>query len=108
MKKKQTLGTFISKNIIYIAFVIMLIGLSVFTSSFLQMKNLVNVLRQATVVGVLSMGMTFVIIGGGIDLSVGSTMALPALPRLIRLRRLRFHFLWRSRWAVWLVLLLAP
>ena len=76
MKKKQTLGTFISKNIIYIAFVIMLIGLSVFTSSFLQMKNLVNVLRQATVVGVLSMGMTFVIIGGGIDLSVGSTMAL--------------------------------
>ena len=54
----------------------MLIGLSVFTSSFLQMKNLVNVLRQATVVGVLSMGMTFVIIGGGIDLSVGSTMAL--------------------------------
>ena len=76
MKKKQTLGIFISKNIIYIAFVIMLIGLSVFTSSFLQMKNLVNVLRQATVVGVLSMGMTFVIIGGGIDLSVGSTMAL--------------------------------
>ena len=70
MKKKQTLGIFISKNIIYIAFVIMLIGLSVFTSSFLQMKNLVNVLRQATVVGVLSMGMTFVIIGGGIDLSV--------------------------------------
>ena len=58
MKKKQTLGTFISKNIIYIAFVIMLIGLSVFTSSFLQMKNLVNVLRQATVVGVLSMGIT--------------------------------------------------
>ena len=58
MKKKQTLGIFISKNIIYIAFVIMLIGLSVFTSSFLQMKNLVNVLRQATVVGVLSMGIT--------------------------------------------------
>ena len=47
MKKKQTLGTFISKNIIYIAFVIMLIGLSVFTSSFLQMKNLVNVLSSA-------------------------------------------------------------
>lgn len=31
---------------------------------------------------------------------------LPALPRLIRLRRLRFRFLWRSRWAVWLVLLI--
>ena len=109
MKKKQTLGTFISKNIIYIAFVIMLIGLSVFTSSFLQMKNLVNVLRQATVVGVLSMGMTFVIIEAALIFpSVLRWRLLPALPRLIRLRRLRFRFLWRSRWAVWLVLLLAP
>ena len=46
MKKKQTLGTFISKNIIYIAFVIMLIGLSVFRSLFLGIKIVVFVVEE--------------------------------------------------------------
>lgn len=76
MIKKNNAKSFVTKYIIHIAFVIMLLGLSIFTDSFLTSKNLINVLRQATVVGVLSMGMTFVIISGGIDLSVGSTMAL--------------------------------
>ncbi len=76
MKQQNRTKDFILKNIIYIAFVIMLIGLSVFAKAFLTSNNLINVLRQATVVGVLSMGMTYVIISGGIDLSVGSTMAL--------------------------------
>lgn len=67
-----------SNNIIYISFVALLMALSVFTDSFLTTRNLINVLRQATVVGVLSLGMTFVMIAGGIDLSVGSTMALAA------------------------------
>lgn len=76
MRQQNKTKDFILKNIIYIAFVIMLIGLSVFAKAFLTSNNLINVLRQATVVGVLSMGMTYVIISGGIDLSVGSTMAL--------------------------------
>jgi len=76
MKQQNKTKDFILKNIIYIAFVVMLIGLSVFARAFLTSNNLINVLRQATVVGVLSMGMTYVIISGGIDLSVGSTMAL--------------------------------
>ena len=76
MNKQASVKNFLSRNIIYIAFIIMLIGLSVGTDSFLKGTNLINVLRQATVVGVLSMGMTYVIIAGGIDLSVGSTMAL--------------------------------
>jgi len=74
--KNTSLKSFVSKNVIYVAFVIMLIGLSVGTNTFLTAKNLINVLRQATVVGVLAMGMSFVIIAGGIDLSVGSIMAL--------------------------------
>lgn len=76
MKHENKTKDFILKNIIYIAFVIMLLGLSVSARAFLTSNNLINVLRQATVVGVLSMGMTYVIISGGIDLSVGSTMAL--------------------------------
>lgn len=43
---------------------------------FFQPANLLNVSRQSAVVGVLAIGMTFVILTGGIDLSVGATLAL--------------------------------
>lgn len=76
MNNRNSVRDFISRHIIDVAFLIMLIGLAVFTDSFLSVKNLINVLRQATVVGILGMGMSYVIIAGGIDLSVGSTMAL--------------------------------
>jgi ribose transport system permease protein len=47
--------------------------------SFLTTDNMLNVLRQASVVGVLAIGMTFVIATGGIDLSVGSMVAAAAV-----------------------------
>jgi ribose transport system permease protein len=43
---------------------------------FLSVLNLTNILVQGAVMAVVAMGMTFVIIGGGFDLSVGSTVAL--------------------------------
>jgi len=43
---------------------------------FLHWGNLTDVLRQMSVVGVMALGMTFVILTGGIDLSVGSILAL--------------------------------
>jgi ribose/xylose/arabinose/galactoside ABC-type transport system permease subunit len=46
------------------------------TDRFLTPLNLSNVLVQASVITVVAMGMTFVILGGGFDLSVGSTVAL--------------------------------
>ena len=48
-----------------------------FTSdNFFRIDNFLNVLRQASIVGILAVGMTFVILTGGIDLSVGAVMAL--------------------------------
>lgn len=75
MHMKINLG-FLKKNIIYIAFVVMVIGLSIFSDSFLTLTNINNILRQCSMVGILAIGMTYIIIAGGIDLSVGSTMAL--------------------------------
>ncbi len=46
---------------------------------FFHLDNLLNVARQASIVGVLAVGMTFVILTGGIDLSVGSLLALTAV-----------------------------
>jgi ribose transport system permease protein len=50
--------------------------LSVTTDTFLTLRNLLNVMDQITVLGVLAIGMTLVILIGGIDLSVGSILAL--------------------------------
>lgn len=50
--------------------------LSLATDSFLSVRNGLNILDQITVLGIMSVGMTFVILIGGIDLSVGSVLAL--------------------------------
>lgn len=49
--------------------------LSFATRSFLTATNLLNVLRQVAINGILAVGMTFVVLTGGIDLSVGSIVA---------------------------------
>ncbi len=51
-----------------------LMGLA--SDSFFTVSNILNVLRQVSIVGILAVGMTFVILTGGIDLSVGAVMAL--------------------------------
>lgn len=51
-----------------------LMGLA--SDNFFSVNNIMNVLRQVSVVGILAVGMTFVILTGGIDLSVGAVMAL--------------------------------
>src|ERR1017187_1011136 len=43
---------------------------------FLQAGNLTDILRQISLIGIVSLAMTFVILTGGIDLSVGSILAL--------------------------------
>ena len=56
---------------------IVLFIISAFASPyFLKIQNLHNILRQVSYTGIIGLGMTFVIIGGGIDLSVGSMAAL--------------------------------
>jgi ribose transport system permease protein len=52
------------------------VAIALLTPRFLSPLNLANVLVQAAVMTVVAMGMTFVIIGGGFDLSVGSVVAL--------------------------------
>ncbi|MDR1612360.1 MAG: ABC transporter permease [Planctomycetota bacterium] len=60
---------------IAIALIIICFALSLATPYFMRERNLINVLRQVSVNGLLSIGMTFVILTGGIDLSVGSMLA---------------------------------
>ena len=56
--------------------VVVLIALVDLRAGVLPAGNLLNVARQSAIVGVIAIGMTFVILTGGIDLSVGSVLAL--------------------------------
>ena len=53
-------------------------GLSFLAPSFLTTENIFNVFRQGSIIGIIAVGTTFVIIGGGFDISVGSILALTA------------------------------
>ena len=61
---------------VLLSFIIIFSVLSLTTPGFLSLSNLTTVLRQISINGILAVGVTFVIITGGIDLSLGSTVAL--------------------------------
>ena len=59
-----------------ISLLVLCVAFALSTNSFLSLRNLLNVLDQLTVLGIMALGMTAVIVIGGIDLSVGSVLAL--------------------------------
>ena len=61
---------------VIIAIICACIYLSIASSAFLTPRNLFNITRNFTFTAIIALGMTFVIISGGIDLSVGSTLCL--------------------------------
>ena len=62
----------------FVALLVLFVASSVLSPYFLQVKNLLNILRQVSYTGIIALGMTFVIVSGGIDLSVGSLAAFNA------------------------------
>ena len=66
---------------IIIIFVVLVAVLAIVSPnhSFAQPRNLINILKQTSINGILAMGMMFVIVSDGIDLSVGSIIALTAV-----------------------------
>ncbi len=59
-----------------ISLLVLFILSSIASPYFLRTRNILNILRQSSYTGIIALGMTFVIISGGIDLSVGSMTAL--------------------------------
>ena len=74
------------RSALYVALVIMIIVLSLLTDTFMTTRNIVNVLRQISIQGIIAVGMTMVIIIGQIDLSVGSIAAFAAVVNALMLR----------------------
>lgn len=83
---------------------IVIIGAATAGESFTSVSNTLVILRQASIIGVISIGMTFVIIGGGIDLSVGSVMGLASVVATLSVMQ---NFAERTHWTAMVVIALA-
>ncbi len=79
MENKRSTASIISEYFIFVIFFILVIVLAIMKPSFISPKNMANVLKQASINGILAFGMMFVIISGGFDMSVGSTVAFTGI-----------------------------
>ena len=73
---RRNYGRLLRKNASSLALVCVFLFAGVRYPAFLSSENLLNILRQNSMLGLVSVGMTFVILSGGIDLSVGSLVAV--------------------------------
>jgi ribose transport system permease protein len=64
---------------IYLILVVIAVVGAIFAPDFLKAQNLLNILLQSVALGLVAIGQTFVILGGGIDLSVGATISMVAV-----------------------------
>jgi len=76
---RSALVRFVRGNGILIAFIVLIVAGSLRSEHFLTIENFANVARQASIAGILGIGMTFVILTAGIDLSVGSILGIVAI-----------------------------
>ncbi len=79
MTKKMDMAQIFKKFGLVFAILIIFIIMSTLSPVFLSSKNLINILRQISTNGILAVGMTFIILTGGIDLSVGSLVAVTSV-----------------------------
>ena len=75
----ETLVRVLSQHSTLLAFLALCIAIAVISPGFLTAGNILNVLRQISINGIIAVGMTLVVITGGIDLSVGAIVALAAV-----------------------------
>lgn len=73
---KENYKEYLDKYKSLIGLVLLCIIITFVTPSFLTVANITNVFTQVSVNAIIAVGMTFVILTGGIDLSVGSTLAI--------------------------------
>lgn len=75
-RKKHSIGSIAQKLGPLLGLIVLVIVVSIMNPSFLAPLNILNLLRQVAINALIAFGMTFVILTGGIDLSVGAILAL--------------------------------
>lgn len=77
--KKGNVKQLITDNIVVVVLILLVIGFSIGNSTFLKTANVINLFGQMCLNALLATGLTYVIILGGIDISVGSSMAITGI-----------------------------
>jgi ribose/xylose/arabinose/galactoside ABC-type transport system permease subunit len=78
-KNNLIISNFFTEFGVVVALILIIVTLSILSPSFLEFQNLINLLRQISINAVLAIGMTYVILTKGIDLSVGSILAFSGI-----------------------------
>lgn len=86
LKERINLRKFLNTFGMLIVLILIMIAFGLLSPVFWSLNNLINILRQVSIVGVCSVGMAMVIIVGGIDLSVGSTVAVSGIVAAIAMK----------------------
>ena len=73
---KKSIAEFVKAAAILWVFIILCVIIAVLSPNFIKLLNVVTVFKQISMLGILAIGSTFVLISGGIDLSVGSIVSL--------------------------------
>ncbi len=76
---KREIGGFLARQGILVAFVLFMIGFTLANERFLDPDNVLGVIRSSAILGVMALGVTFVVISGNLDLSVGSMMSFSTI-----------------------------
>jgi len=76
---KIDIGRFLARQGILIAFAVFIIGFTLANERFLSPDNVMGVIRSSAILGVMALGVTFVVISGNLDLSVGSMMSFSTI-----------------------------
>jgi ribose transport system permease protein/putative xylitol transport system permease protein len=76
---KQNLASVLAKQGILVAFAIFIIAFTLANPKFLSVDNIFSVVRSSAILGVMALGVTFVVISGNLDLSVGSMMSFSTI-----------------------------
>lgn len=78
-ERKGRLRTTLAQYGIYLALLLLILFFTASSDVFLTSANLLNVLRQVSIIGICAVGLTFVLLTGGIDLSVGSVIGVSGM-----------------------------
>jgi ribose transport system permease protein len=79
ISQEMVFKRFISQNKMVFIFILLVVVSAIVSGDFMTSRNISNILRQVSVNGILACGMTFVMLTGGFDLSVGSLVSLAAV-----------------------------
>jgi galactofuranose transport system permease protein len=78
-RRERLAGTLQRSGAFLVLAIVVILASLIFGTRFASVDNFLNILEASSFLGLVAVGMTFVIIGGGIDLSVGSLLAMSAV-----------------------------